>query len=279
MRRPRSSSPSRGCARNIWVSSDPRLSSTRIVDVAGQTLECVRIGIDRAGPTLVFLHEGLGSVALWRDFPQRAADATRRPALIYSRAGYGRSTMPAAARTPSYMHDEALVTLPALLDALDIADAILIGHSDGASIALIHAGARIRPVRALVAMAPHVFVEELSIASIAQVTRDYESTGLRDRLGRYHADADSAFRGWSDIWLSPAFRDWNIEAILPGIDCPLLLIQGRDDEYGTLAQLDAIEHQVRGPVQRVVLPDCGHSPHRDQPQATLAAIAGFVSAV
>jgi pimeloyl-ACP methyl ester carboxylesterase len=250
---------------------------TQIVDIAGQELEYVRIGADRPGPTLIFLHEGLGSVALWRDFPQCVADATARPALIYSRAGYGRSTALAAARTPRYMHDEALVTLPALLDVFGIVDPILIGHSDGASIALVHAGAKIRPVRALVAMAPHLFVEDLSIASIAQARHDYESTDLRARLGRYHADVDSAFRGWNDIWLSPAFRDWNIEPYLPGIDCPLLLIQGRDDQYGTLAQLDAIERQVAGRVDRVELAECGHSPHRDQPQATLAAIAGFVS--
>ena len=247
------------------------------MDIAGQELECVRIGTDRPGPTLIFLHEGLGSVALWRDFPQGVADATARPALVYSRAGYGRSTALAAARTPRYMHDEALVTLPALLDALGIADVILIGHSDGASIALIHAGAGVRPVRALVAMAPHVFVEDLSIASIAQARDDYQSTDLRAKLGRYHIDVDSAFRGWNDIWLSPAFRDWNIERYLPGIDCPLLLIRGRDDEYGTLAQLDAIERQVSGRVERVELADCGHSPHRDQPSATLERIADFVS--
>ena len=162
---------------------------------------------------------------------------------------------------------------------LGIVDPILIGHSDGASIALIHAGARVRPVRALVAMAPHVFVEDLSIANITRARHDYESADLRARLGRYHLDADSAFRGWNDIWLSPAFRDWNIESYLPGIDCPLLLIQGRDDEYGTLAQLDAIERQVRGRVDRVELLDCGHSPHRDQPLATLEAITGFVSTV
>jgi len=255
------------------------LSFTQIVDIAGQQLECVRIGTDHPGPTLIFLHEGLGSVALWRDFPQRVADATARPALIYSRAGYGRSTALAAARTPRYMHDEALVTLPALLDALGIVDPILIGHSDGASIALIHAGARVRPVRALIALAPHVFVEDLSIANITRARHDYEGADLRAKLGRYHLDVDSAFRGWNEIWLSPAFRDWNIEGYLPGIDCPLLLIQGRDDEYGTLAQLDAIERQVRGLVDRLELLNCGHSPHRDQPQATLAAMTGFISTV
>jgi pimeloyl-ACP methyl ester carboxylesterase len=250
---------------------------TPIVDIAHLKLECVRIGVDRPGPTLVFLHEGLGSVSLWRDFPRRVADATTLPALVYSRAGYGRSTVRAQARTPHYMHDEALVTLPALLDALGIVDPVLIGHSDGASIALIHAGAKIRPVRALVAMAPHVFVEARSIAGIEQAGLAYQTTDLRAKLGRHHADVDSAFRGWNDIWLSPAFRDWNIESFLPGIACPLLLIQGRGDEYGTLAQLDAIERQVRGRVGRVELPECGHSPHRDQPQATLAAIADFVA--
>jgi pimeloyl-ACP methyl ester carboxylesterase len=250
---------------------------TQIVDVAGQRLECVRIGAELPGPTLVFLHEGLGSVALWRDFPRRVAEATSLPALIYSRAGYGRSTALVRARTPDYMHDEALTTLPGLLDALDVVEPILIGHSDGASIALIHAGVGVRPVHALVAIAPHVFVEEQSVAGIARARLAYEGTDLRAKLARYHADVDSAFRGWNDIWLSPTFRDWNIEALLPGIACPLLLIQGRDDEYGTLAQLDAIERQVSGQVERVELDDCRHSPHRDQPEATLAAIADFVS--
>jgi pimeloyl-ACP methyl ester carboxylesterase len=250
---------------------------TQTVDIAHVKLECVRIGAERPGPTLVFLHEGLGSVSLWGDFPQRVADATTLPALVYSRAGYGSSTVHVQARAPSYMHDEALATLPALLDALDIVDPILIGHSDGASIALIHAGASIRPVRALVAMAPHVFVEARSIQGIEQAKLAYQGTDLRAKLGRHHADVDSTFLGWNDIWLSPAFRDWNIESFLPGIACPLLLIQGCDDEYGTLAQLDAIERQVRSRVERVALPECGHSPHRDQPQATLGAIAGFVA--
>jgi pimeloyl-ACP methyl ester carboxylesterase len=250
---------------------------TQFVDVPGQRLECVRIGAELPRPTLVFLHEGLGSVALWRDFPGRVAEATSLPALIYSRAGYGDSTALARARTPSYMHDEALAVLPALLDALDIVEPILIGHSDGASIALIHAGSAVRSVRAVVAIAPHVFVEDLSVVGIEQARLAYEATDLRAKLARYHADVDSAFRGWNEIWLSPAFRDWNIEALLPGITCPLLLIQGRDDEYGTPAQLDAIERQVSGQVERVELDDCRHSPHRDQPEATLAAIADFVS--
>jgi len=170
-----------------------------------------------------------------------------------------------------------LVTLPALLDKLDIAHPMLIGHSDGASIALIHAGAQVRPVRALVALAPHVFVEDVSIASIQRAKQAYESTSLREKLARYHDQVDSAFFGWNDIWLAPEFRQWNIEPCLHRIRCPVLLIQGRDDEYGTLAQLDAIERQIAAPVERIVLADCGHSPHRDQPQPTLAAITGFVS--
>jgi pimeloyl-ACP methyl ester carboxylesterase len=247
------------------------------VEIAGRWLECERIRADRPGPTLVFLHEGLGSIAMWRDFPRRVAEATSLPALVYSRASYGRSTSLDAPRTPRYMHDEALATLPALLDALDISLPILIGHSDGASIALIHAGSGVRPVRAVVALAPHVFVEDRSIAGIEEARRAYDGTDLRTKLGRYHANVDSAFRGWNDIWLSDAFRDWNIESFLPGIACPVMLIQGRDDEYGTLAQLDAIERGAAGAVERVELDDCGHSPHRDQPSATLAAIAGFIS--
>jgi pimeloyl-ACP methyl ester carboxylesterase len=249
----------------------------RFFDVAGHRLECVRIRGAKSAPTLVFLHEGLGSVALWKDFPARVADATGCPVLVYSRAGYGRSSPAPLPRATDYMHVEALTVLPALLDQLGITDPVLVGHSDGASIALLHAGSSGRPVRALVALAPHVFVEDMSIASIDEVRRQYETTDLREKLARRHADPDAAFRGWNDIWLAPAFRSWNIEACLPGVRCPLLLIQGRDDEYGSAAQLDAIERQVGGEVTRIELADCRHSPHRDQPEATLAAIADFVA--
>jgi pimeloyl-ACP methyl ester carboxylesterase len=252
------------------------MPQARFFDVAGHRLECVRIRGAKSAPTLVFLHEGLGSVALWKDFPARVADATGCPVLVYSRAGYGRSSPAVLPRAPDYMHVEALTVLPALLDRLGIADPVLVGHSDGASIALLHAGSGSRPVRALVALAPHVFVEDMSIASIDEVRRQYETTDLREKLARRHADPDAAFRGWNDIWLAPAFRSWNIEACLPGVRCPLLLIQGRDDEYGSAAQLDAIERQVGGQVTRIELADCRHSPHRDQPEATLAAIADFV---
>jgi pimeloyl-ACP methyl ester carboxylesterase len=227
--------------------------------------------------TLVFLHEGLGCVALWKDFPDRVVAATGCPALVYSRYGYGKSDRLTAARPLDYMHREALVVLPELLEALAIRAPILVGHSDGASIALIHAGAGKWPVRGLVALAPHVFVEALSLSSIAQAKVAFETTDLRDRLARYHDDVDSAFRGWNDIWLHPQFRSWNIEAYLPGIDCPVALIQGADDRYGTGAQLATIERQVRVSVTTHLLAACGHSPHVDQPDATLQIIAQFVA--
>lgn len=252
-----------------------------LLHAGGHRLEYrwVRPAAARAGgarPCLVFLHEGLGSTALWKTFPDRAAEATGCPALVYSRYGYGKSDRLAAARGVDYMHREALDTLPEVLRQLKIADPILVGHSDGASIALIHAGASRWPVRALVAMAPHVFVEDITVSSIAAAKVTFETTDLAQKLGRYHDDPVSTFQGWNDIWLHPNFRRWNIEAYLPHIACPLLLIQGEDDQYGTLAQLDAIERQVGGPVERVVLARCGHSPHVDQKEATLEAIAAFV---
>jgi pimeloyl-ACP methyl ester carboxylesterase len=229
-----------------------------------------------AEPALVFLHEGLGSVAMWRDFPARAAAATGRRTLVYSRRGYGRSPPLAPPWGPLYMHREALEALPALRAERGLDDPVLVGHSDGASIALIHAGAG-HAVRGIVAMAPHVFVEDVTITSIEAARAAWRETDLRVRLQRYHGDVDGAFRGWNDAWLDPAFRAWNIESFLPTITCPVLAIQGRDDEYGTMAQLDAIERGVKGPFRRLELDACRHSPHRDQPAATLAAIAAFVA--
>ncbi len=246
------------------------------VDVCGRSIEYQRIEAASARrPTLVFLHEGLGSVAMWRDFPGRVARATGCDALVYSRYGYGRSEPLPGDRTVRYMHDEALVALPELLDRLAIARPILVGHSDGASIALIHAGGAGRPVAGLVLMAPHVMVEDVSIASIAAAKVAYETTELRAKLGRYHDDVDSAFRGWNRIWLDPEFRRWNIEEYLPRVSCPLLAIQGADDEYGTMEQLRRIARAVPG-AEFVALADCRHSPHRDQPDAVIAAVARFV---
>ena len=235
-------------------------------------------GADAASrPTLVFLHEGLGSVALWKQFPQQVAEAAGCPVLVYSRYGYGKSDRLAAARNVDYMHLEALDVLPEILDQLGIAKPILVGHSDGASIALIHAGAGKRPVCGVVAMAPHVFVEDVTVQSIAEAGETFRSTDLPERLGRYHDDVDATFRGWNDIWLHPDFRRWNIEEYLAGIHCPVLLIQGEDDQYGTITQIDAIARQVSGPVETIMLPDCAHSPHQSvQKDVTIAAIADFV---
>jgi pimeloyl-ACP methyl ester carboxylesterase len=245
----------------------------------GHRLEYERIDGRSGAPTLILLHEGLGSIALWRDFPAKLAQATDCPAVVYSRYGYGRSDALTGPHHVDYMHREALDVLPELRDQLGLNDAILVGHSDGASIALIHAGSGRWPVRAIVLEAPHVFVEDVSITSIAAARAAYETTDLRQRLARYHADVDSAFRGWNDIWLDPNFRTWTIEDALPGVRCPVLAIQGADDEYGTLAQLDAIERGVAGRFERLVLAQCKHSPHRDQEDAVLAAMAAFVAQV
>jgi pimeloyl-ACP methyl ester carboxylesterase len=247
---------------------------------AGRRLDYRTILPEKAGaPTLVFLHEGLGSLELWRDFPDRVAAATGCGALVYSRYGYGQSDRLEGPRAVDYMHREALDSLPEVLAGRGIESPILVGHSDGASIALIHAGAGSWPVRALVLEAPHVFVEEVTVASIAEAKTAYATTDLPRRLGRYHADVDTTFRGWNDIWLDPDFRAWNIAEVLPSIRCPIQLIQGEDDEYGTFAQIDAIAAGAGGPVETVKLPRCRHSPHRDQPEATLAAMRRFIAAV
>jgi pimeloyl-ACP methyl ester carboxylesterase len=249
------------------------------VTVASHRLEYVRIPAARAGrPPLVFLHEGLGSVAMWKDFPADVARATGCETIVYSRHGYGQSDPITAPRPVRYMHDEALVALPALLDALGIARPILVGHSDGGSIALVHAAGARRPVAGLVLLAPHVLVEDLSVASIAAARVAYEKGDLRARLARYHADVDSAFRGWNDVWLHPAFRAWNIEEYLPAVDCPVLAIQGREDPYGTMDQLARIARGARD-VELLELDECGHSAHRDHPEAVRDAIVRFVDRV
>ena len=249
------------------------------VTVASHRIEYERIAVARAPrPTLVFLHEGLGSVAMWRDFPGRVAHAANCDAVVYSRYGYGQSDPLAEDRTPRYMHSEALVALPELLDTLAIDRPILVGHSDGGSIALIFAGAGERPASGVVTLAAHVMVEDISVASIAAAKTTYATTDLRARLVRYHADADSAFLGWNRIWLAPEFRAWNIEEYLPRIACPVLAIQGEDDEYGTKEQMRRIGAQVRD-VELLALQDCRHSAHRDQPQAVIDAITHFVDRV
>lgn len=246
------------------------------VTVQGHRLEYRRIATTRPNtPTLVFLHEGLGSVSLWRDFPARVAQATGCGAVVYSRYGYGRSDVLEAPHKVDYMHREARETLPELLDKLGILDPLPVGHSDGASIALIYAATH-PDMQGLIVAAPHVFVEDVSVRSIASARETFENTDLPTRLARHHADPAKTFYGWNDIWLHADFLAWNIEEFLPGIACPLLAIQGLDDEYGTLRQLAAIEGKVKGRVTLVKLADCGHTPHRDQPDATLAAMVGFI---
>ncbi len=222
----------------------------------------------------MLLHEGLGSVGLWRGFPERLAQATGRRTIAFSRYGHGQSDPPAKPRTPAFMHEEALEVLPALLAALDIQQPILVGHSDGASIALIHAAHH--PVEAVVAIAPHVFVEDICLREIELARTAYEETDLRDKLARHHRDPDAAFLGWNDVWLDPAFPEWDITSEVEKLTCPLLLIQGERDQYGTLAQLDAIEQRAKGPVTRLHL-DCQHSPPTEMAGETAAAIAEFVN--
>ncbi len=255
----------------------PEPSDLSSVTVLGGRLEVQRIaGTSVGAPTLVFLHEGLGSVSMWRDFPRRAAQATGCAAVAYSRRGYGRSEALRGPRPVRYMHDEALEVLPPLLEELGVREPVLVGHSDGGSIAIIYGGAHDR-LKGLVVMAPHVFVEDLSVESIAQAKVAFETSDLRERLARHHADPEGAFRGWNDVWLHPEFRAWNIEEFLPRITCPVLAIQGFDDEYGTMAQIEAVVRQVSGPVEALRLDRCGHSPHRDQPAAVLEALARFVA--
>jgi pimeloyl-ACP methyl ester carboxylesterase len=231
-----------------------------------------------AVPTLVFLHEGLGSVSLWRDFPDRLAAETGCGALIYSRAGYGKSDPAPLPRPVRFMHDEAEI-LPEVLAQTKIREHILMGQSDGASIALIYSGNRPAPgLKGLILEAPHVFTEPHGLASIAKIGEVYRTTSdLRDRLSRHHgANVDVAFRGWNDVWLHPDFRAWNIEEYLAGVKVPILILQGEEDEYGTWKQVEAIERQAGGPVEAIALADCGHSPHREQPERTLQAMAEFV---
>lgn len=249
------------------------------VQVAGRNIEYQLIPAHQLNrPTLVFLHEGLGSVAMWRDFPAKVAAATGCRTLVYSRYGYGQSDVLETPFTVRYMHDEALLALPRLLDKLDIKKPILIGHSDGGSIALIHAGGARREVAGLVLMAPHVFVEDISVESIAKAKVAFETTDLAQKLAKYHRDPVKTFWGWNDIWLHADFRAWNIEEYLPDIRCPLLAIQGCDDEYGTMAQIEAIAAVVPD-AEILELADCRHSPHKDQPQATLEAMAGFIERI
>ncbi|HKW84240.1 MAG TPA: alpha/beta hydrolase [Burkholderiaceae bacterium] len=262
------------------------MSATSFVEIewrgGTQRIEHVWIAPQRRDrPLFVFLHEGLGSVAMWKDFPQRLCDALGCRGLVYSRPGYGRSTpRPKDEKwSVDFMHRQAHDVLPALLDALGVDTAAdrpwLFGHSDGGSIALLHAAEFPQRVAGAVVLAPHILVEDISVESIARAKTAYRETDLRQRLGRHHDDPDSAFWGWNDIWLDPAFRSWSIESEIASIACPVLAVQGLDDEYGTLAQIRGIAKRVPQ-TQLLELASCGHSPHRDQPDALIEAVAGFV---
>jgi len=243
--------------------------------VAGHRIEYAWFGEANRNPPIVMLHEGLGSVAMWKDFPAKLATRTGHRVLAYSRVGYGWSDPITAARAPEFMHDEARIALPALRDALGLERPILFGHSDGGSIALIHAGDGRWPVAGVVVLAPHLFVEAFSLHAIRRAREVYETTDLRERLGRYHENVDSAFRGWNDIWLDERFKTWNIEAEVAGVPCPILAIQGLDDEYGTMEQIDRIA-RLRPETALCKIEACGHSPHRDQPHEVLRVTAEFV---
>lgn len=245
---------------------------------AGVALEYRRIAGDPGRATIVLLHEGLGCVALWRDFPDELAAATGNSVFAYSRAGYGASAPIVLPRPLDYMSREATDTLPAVLSAAGIDRYILLGHSDGASIALVHAGTAPADLEATIVMAPHVFTEACSVASIRTVDEAYRHRDLRRRLEKYHgANVDNAFRGWCDSWLAPDFLAWSIEASLSSIMTPVLQIQGQDDEYGTPEQLRRIERGIPDSVKTLLLDDCGHAPQFDRTPDTLAAIAEFVA--
>lgn len=253
----------------------------------GRRLEAYWIGpppgpASRKTPALVFLHEGLGSAKIWLGFAAEVAAAAGWSALVFSRAGYGESDPVDLPFPVHFMHDEAAL-LPEVLDAMGIEEAVLVGHSDGASIALIFAakttaGPTAAPrIRALVLEAPHSFVEPVTVASIAALPERFRDGDLREKLERFHgAQTERIFQGWTDVWLRPEFLAWSIEDLLPAVSCPVLVIQGEDDEYGTLRQVETVAAKVGGPVETVLLPECGHSPHRDQREATVAAIARFV---
>lgn len=251
----------------------------RLLRLGDVSLEYAWAGdLRAAGPTLVFLHDGLGSVSTWGDLPAAIAESTGLRALAYSRVGYGGSTPVTAPRTPSFMHEEA-VRLGALLAALRVGEAVLVGHSDGGSIALIHAASG-AAVRGLVLEAPHVFVEEVCVASIANLRERYRAGELTAFLQSAHgANAAGAFERWAEVWLSPEFRSWSIADRLPAVACPVLVVHGDEDPYGTLAQVEAIRRGVSGPVEALVLEGCGHTPHRTRRAETLAAVGRFLHAL
>jgi pimeloyl-ACP methyl ester carboxylesterase len=244
--------------------------------IDGHWLEAARIEAgDAAIPTIVMLHEGLGSVSHWKDFPRVLVEATGAGVFLYSRYGHGGSDALKEPRSVSYMHHEAQVVLPEILQKAGIERPLLFGQSDGASIAILYAGTFPESPAGLILEAPHVFVEDITVSSIAHARVVYQETDLSQRLGRYHSNVDSLFWGWNNIWLDPRFREWNIESYLDSIRCPVLVLQGAQDEYGTTKQIDAIQRRLPS-ATAVILENCGHAPHRDRCEATLSAISQFL---
>jgi len=228
-------------------------------------------------PALVFLHEGLGSIGQWRDFPEKICARTGCPALVYDRWGYGGSDPLTEPRRPDYLHDEALLSLPEVLKQCAIDKPIFIGHSDGGSIAIIYAGTYPQKVTGIITEAAHVFVEDVTVEGIKRAVEVYESTDLKMRLAKFHDNnTELMFRGWADIWLSPDFRNWNIEEYLPHITCPLLAIQGKDDEYGTPAQVESIAGKVMGPAKGSMIDNCGHIPHVQAREKVFYEMVSFI---
>jgi pimeloyl-ACP methyl ester carboxylesterase len=255
------------------------LSDSGFLDVGGQQLEYRMIGPrpDRA-PTIMMLHEGLGCVGMWNDFPDKLAAATGAGIFVHSRAGYGQSSPVKLPRPLTYMHEEARETLPQLLSAIGFQRGLLLGHSDGASIATLYAGSiQDHRVRGLILIAPHFFVEDISIKSIAEAKTAYAQTDLRGKLGRWHKDADNAFRGWNDAWLDPEFREWDITIELAYIRVPILIVQGEDDQYGTVKQIAVAQQECYCPVEVALIPGARHSPQKETPDTTLKAVSDFAN--
>lgn len=249
------------------------------MQAGGADLEAVCVGPPPSeAPTIIMLHEGLGCVGLWRDFPDKLAQETGHGVFVYSRRGYGASQPCTLPRPLDYMTREAMDVLPDVLTEIGLRRGILLGHSDGASIAAIYAGSiQDHRIRGLMLMAPHVFTEPMGLAAIAKTKQAYETGNLRAKLAAYHADVDNAFRGWNDAWLDPEFARWNIEEVIAYIRVPVLAIQGKDDQYGTAAQIQALEEQLYSPLDIELIDECRHSPFIDQPERTLAVVADFVA--
>lgn len=256
------------------------LSPSGFLRVGASDLEYRMIGPSPAdAPTIVMLHEGLGSVGLWGDFPEKLQAATGVGVFVYSRAGYGASTPVKLPRPLDYMHSEALDVLPKLLDAIGFRRGLLLGHSDGASIAAIYAGAhQDHRVQGVAMIAPHFIVEDMSVVSIAEIKTAYETSDLKGKLSRWHKDVDNAFYGWNSAWLDPTFRAWDISEYLAYIRVPVAILQGADDRYGTLRQLEIAQQECYCPVEMTIIPGAGHSPHREAPDPTLQAVTEFANA-